>query len=146
MTTAEIGEDFISHHGILGMKWGEHHRQQHSKSPQPVKVSESVGGNYVKTRLATSGGESHPAHPQAVQIAATRQKLKKSGVHTLSNDELQALVVRGNLEQQAHSLETRRSVGRQFVEQQKAQAAAHPITTVRRVRKGVKAVSLALPI
>ena len=56
------------------------------------------------------------------------------------------LVVRGNLEQQAHSLETRRSVGRQFVEQQKAQAAAHPITTVRRVRKGVKAVSLALPI
>lgn len=91
-----IAEDLLAHHGIKGMKWGV--RRDMPSGPTAVGVEQRG------KRLKTSGGENQPAHPDAVAAAAARQKAKKSGVASLSNQELQAFTARANLERQFRSL------------------------------------------
>lgn len=64
------------------------------KNAKPVEVRD-----YGKKGLKVGGGKGHGASVEAILSAAGRQKAHASGVHTLSNDELRAVVNRMNLEQ-----------------------------------------------
>jgi hypothetical protein len=88
-------DDVLAHFGVKGMKWG-----QHKKSGPTAEVTVNTSGKKIKT----SGGEGLPATKEAVTTAGARQKAKKSGVRSLSNDELQAAVRRMQLETQFSQL------------------------------------------
>ena len=90
-----VGE-ILSHHGVLGMKWGQRRSREELAS---VSVKTRSGPQH-KTIIKTKGGRGIAAHPDAIAAKVATQKLKKSGVHTLSNDELQKLATRTNLENQ----------------------------------------------
>lgn len=71
--------DILEHHGIKGMKWG--------------------------VRSASSKAEEHTASPDHLMVQAAKAKAKSGGVKALSNEELQKIVTRLNLEQQHRNLE-----------------------------------------
>jgi hypothetical protein len=136
-----MGEEFLAHYGVLGMKWGQHRERMRSlnatkaataeaknlrgRSPAPIRVQPTIGKTgFSKTRVDTIGGEDHPAHKDAIDAAISRQKLAKSGHAALSNQELRDLSTRLQLENQVTMLT--KSKGRHFVtkafEQQQQQA------------------------
>jgi hypothetical protein len=86
-------EDILSHHGIKGMKWGV--RRRDTGGPQAVVVRDKGKG------LKTSGGQGHPAHPDAIRSRKASQVVKKSGTKALSDQELNDFVKRIDLEQRA---------------------------------------------
>lgn len=97
------GRQFLAHHGILGMKWG--HRNKSDKQvtpPKPVVVGQKR--TLGKTKLVSAGGKDHPAHPDAISAAEKKQKMKKSGVSSLSNQELEQLAKRMQLESNVNRL------------------------------------------
>lgn len=107
MDTAEVIEDVLEHHGVLGMKWGV--RGARSSS---VTVSSKRIGKGIKT----TGGHGHPAHTDAIRTAKLGQIQRKSGIKALSNDDLQNYTKRLNLEQNAKRLDYETSTaGRKFV-------------------------------
>lgn len=69
-------EDFLAHHGIKGMKWG---------------VRKAENG---------SGSSGLPASVDSKTAAASREKINVGGTKALSNQELQGLINRMNLEKQ----------------------------------------------
>ena len=87
-------EDILAHHGVKGMKWGV-------RRSGPTAVSVSDRRKSVKTR----GGKGLPAHPDAIPARVIGQKVKKSGLKALSDDELQAYAKRMNLEQNVQRLQ-----------------------------------------
>lgn len=96
LASKEVVDHILSHHGVLGMKWG---RRRSRSELASVSVSERSNPQH-KTILKTKGGKGIPAHPDAVAAKVITQKLKKSGTHALSNKELQDLATRTNLESQ----------------------------------------------
>lgn len=105
--SAQAGREFISHHGVKGMKWG----QRKGRTPAPVSAQAmSIVKNpkNTKTKIKAVGGHNHPATADAIKAAVSAQKLKKSGHHALTNQELQDLASRLNLEQQVSSLISKR--------------------------------------
>lgn len=96
----DSSEDFLSHYGIKGMKWG-------------VRRSERQLEKARKRRAASSEDSRSAQDAQA--------KVKKGSVDALSNKELQSMVTRMNLEQQFATLNEKanaktKSAGRQFAE------------------------------
>lgn len=87
--------DFLAHFGVKGMKWGV--RKNRSSR---VTVDTGPGG-----RIKTRGGHDRPPAADAVKAARLRQRAKKSRVTSLSNDELQTLLKRMNLEKQYKDLQ-----------------------------------------
>jgi 2'-5' RNA ligase len=83
-------DEILEHHGVRGMRWGV--RRKNIGSPNEVTVSVDKG------KLKAKGGEGHGPSEEAKAAAATKQKAKASGVHSLSNEEIQAAVTRMNLE------------------------------------------------
>jgi 2'-5' RNA ligase len=115
MTQSALGEEFVlTHYGVKGMKWGVR-RAASPREAQAQSVVRSVG----KTKVKATGGENQPAHIDAIKAATFKQKLKKSGHASLSNQELQDLANRLNLEQQVSRLMSTptkaTSPGKQFV-------------------------------
>jgi len=153
-TEQEIGLEILEHFGVKGMHWGIRREELRTASatrrgaketerrikraPSPVRVVDTIGSSSVsKTKLKAVGGEDHPAHEDAIKVAAARQKMKKSGIHTLSNAELQQMAARMNLESQVHSLNSRRkkSIGQGFVDAHLAKAQQDPFGTVMKAHK-----------
>lgn len=91
--------DVLSHYGIKGMHWGQ--RKDRGSNGGPVAVTtRAKPGRLVKAE----GGKHHPPHEDAVRIAVSRQKARKSTTDSLSNTELRDLVNRLNLEKQYSDL------------------------------------------
>lgn len=129
MTTAV--DDFFAHHGIKGMKWGV-------RRSNPSHVS--------------SGGKSHAKNmanvsEDAAKANAAKAKIKTSGgTHTLSNQELQHLVNRMNLEQQYSRLSTqagRKNAGSKFAKEILLNVAKQQVTGLAS-KAATKAVASAL--
>jgi len=116
--TFELGEAFLIHYGVKGMHWGIR-RDRPSPTAVAIEANSKVPrGKYRKTKIQTTGGENHPAHTDALKVAAARAKLKKSGTAALSNKELQDMQTRLNLERNVSTLvreSTRTGKGRKFV-------------------------------
>lgn len=72
-------DEVLAHYGVKGMRWG--------------------------VRRGSSGSISHPASEDAQAASAAKSKVKAGGTKALSNQELQALVQRMNLEQQLSRLQ-----------------------------------------
>jgi hypothetical protein len=141
-TTAEVGKEFITHHGVLGMKWG-FRKTSEVPSPRAADATSIVPhAKLGKTKIQTKGGENHPAHADAIRTALAQQKLSKSGVHALSNKELSDVASRMNLEQQVHALNSKRpkSLGQKFLAEQVNQAQKDPSGYQEKVNRGVEAV------
>lgn len=88
--------NILAHHGVKGMKWGVRKARGETREVSAETSTNRVG----KATIKTSGGENHPAHPDAIAARVIRQKLVKSGSHSLSNAEIQQLANRYNLENQ----------------------------------------------
>lgn len=111
-STLERGLRAVSelfHHGVKGQKWGVRKRDS---SPVDTTVSQKRPG----TRVTAKGGENQPASDDAKKAASTARKAKASTVDSLSNQELQDLVRRMNLEAQYTQLSANReSAGAKFI-------------------------------
>lgn len=88
-------ETYLEHYGVKGMRWGKT-----TKSAPTSEVSVTQKGK----KLKTSGGQGVKPHADAVTAAKTKQQVSASGVHSVSNKDLQALAQRMNLEQQVDRL------------------------------------------
>jgi 2'-5' RNA ligase len=108
-TTAEKAEagaarvNELFHFGVKGMKWGV--RKERS-SPKPGETEATTKTTRRgKASIKVAGGKGVAAHPDAVAAKVANRKAKKSGVNSLSNQELQALITRMNMEQQLTRLQ-----------------------------------------
>jgi hypothetical protein len=128
MTTDErVDALFLEHFGVKGMKWGVRRGDRISGTPTEAMARQVVTKNKAsKTKIQTAGGENHPATQDAVNAALSKQKLKKSGVHALSNQELLDLQTRMNLEQNVTRL-VGGGKGQGFVAKEIASAKRDPI-------------------
>lgn len=102
---ARAGYDFLEHFGVRGMKWGV---RKDTEGPSLVTTRTHTrartGLTKTETKVKAKGGEGHDAHPDAVKAAAKKQKLKKSGVAALSDQELRDVITRAQLESQAQAV------------------------------------------
>jgi hypothetical protein len=81
-TFVDVGEKFVAHYGIRGMKWGRRTKSSSSKAPET---------------------DDAPEHTRARQLHRTAQT---QGTRKLTNKDLQDLTQRLNLEQQYSRLTT----------------------------------------
>lgn len=102
----EVIENIIEHHGVKGMKWGVRRNR-----PSAVTVSDKG------KKLKTSGGHGLPAHSDAIPARVVGQKIKKSGMKSVSDAELQAYAKRIQMEQNISRLMyNEKSGGARFVD------------------------------
>lgn len=97
MDSATAVQNILAHHGIKGMRWGVRKGHSRSSGPEDVSVKTDTGPT-GKASVKTSGGSGHPPHPDSVAARVVQQKLAKSGSHALSNEEIQNLLTRTDLE------------------------------------------------
>lgn len=107
-------EDAVQY-GKLGMRWGVTTRSDGTKVGKPrageVEVK-AVPGRKVKT----SGGAGKPASEDAIRAKVGRQVAKKSSTDALSNQELQAVVQRMQLEANYRRLSSEdKTAGQKFI-------------------------------
>jgi 2'-5' RNA ligase len=126
-----LGEAFIEHFGVKGMRWG-FRRSGTTSTPVSSKSTHTLLRGHAK--VDTEGGQHHPAHEDAVKVAEARQKLTKSGAAALSNKELQDVATRINLENQVAILTSHK--GKKFVSNQLSEEGKN--ITRRGIRVGVR--------
>jgi len=102
MSTSEVVEKVLAHHGVKGMKWGV--RRKATVGPTEVIVRDSRFPG--SKRLKTTGGKGHPATDEAVRTRAIGQIGRKSGTKALTNKQLEDYNKRMNLEQNFNRLST----------------------------------------
>jgi hypothetical protein len=100
MDGAQAVANVLEHFGTKGMKWGI--RKERSSA---VSVTQKPSSRVPGRRLKTKGGFGRSASEEAIVSRTTGQVIRKSGVHALSNKELQDYTKRLNLEQQAKRLQ-----------------------------------------
>lgn len=104
----------LKQYGVKGMRWG--HRKD-----APSKTQVGVDGKGRIKKVVLSKGQREDAKPSddAARAAIAKAKVRaKGGTDTLTNQELQSLVQRMNLEKQYASLQgqtKRKSAGQKFV-------------------------------
>jgi hypothetical protein len=105
-------------------------------APKDVTIDSKLRVNKYKTKA--KGGQKQPVSTDAVNSIVSRRKLKKSGMDSLSNQELKDLSTRLNLEMQVSSLSSKRpsSAKDKFV----GEALKDPQKTYERTAKGAEAI------
>jgi hypothetical protein len=130
----ETVDDVLAHYGVLGMKWGQHLKSHGVKATAKKATADAKAHvkKDIKERTSTEttvrakpgqlvrvvGGNQRSAHNDAVTARTAEQIAKRNTLDALSNDDLQKLVTRMNLESQYRNLavnETRASAGEKFV-------------------------------
>lgn len=95
------GDDkFISHYGIKGMRWGVRRK----RSAEADAIAKASGRNILEIKKKQKPDTRSEDAKRAGELAA---KVKKSGTKSLSNDELQDLIKRMNLESQYSTITTK---------------------------------------
>lgn len=108
----KVGAADALQYGRKGMRWGVTTLPDGSTKGTPVAVK-AVPGKGVKT----SGGKGVKPSEDAIKVATKKQIAKKSTTDALSNQELQAVVTRMQLEANYQRLSAQtKSPGRQFIE------------------------------
>jgi hypothetical protein len=103
-----LNGDELEHYGVKGMRWGVRRETEVT-----TQTHVDTGLRRRRTRVRTEGGESQPAHHDAVKAAVAKQIVKKSGTDALSTQELRDLANRLQVENQVGILMS--SKGKQFV-------------------------------
>ncbi len=91
-----VVDNILAHYGKSGMRWGK----RGTAVSGPTDVTVKTSGSNIKT----SGGKKQPPSVDAINARVTSQKLKKSGMNSLSNKEMQDLALRVNLEKQMSTI------------------------------------------
>lgn len=108
MSTSDIVNDILSHHGVKGQRWGL--RRKSTVGAQEVVISDK------RKKIKTSGGGGHSAHPDAVRARTVGQIGKKSGPKALSNQDLHTYTTRINMEQSFKRVQySQKNAGARFV-------------------------------
>jgi hypothetical protein len=94
--------DLLAHYGVKGMHWGV--RRSENSGPVSTAIVQKKPGGPVKIKTSKGGGLQPSS--DAVKAATFKQRAKKSGAQSLSNEELQTLVTRLNLEKQYKNLQS----------------------------------------
>ena len=100
----------LLHYGVKGMKWGQRKASSIPAVPQPVSVSTKTRKS-GKAVIKTKGGKAQPAAKDAIDAKIVIQKAKKSGINSLSNEELRTLTARLDLEQKVSKLAGDKTAG-----------------------------------
>lgn len=115
-------DDVLAHYGIKGMKWGvrrtpEQLRRARGKLPWEGKVQERRERKAAQARQKTAD-KARPASDDARRASEARRVARNAGVAKLSNQDLQHLVNRMNLENQYTKLlgDDQKSTGRKFID------------------------------
>lgn len=132
--TVDLGKAFLEHHGVKGMKWGVRKgalqqrvhenrvkveaTRREKRPARDVRAYDTIGtSKRQKSSIDTKGGEDHPPTLDAIKVASSQQKMKKSGLKALSNQELQEMERRLNLEASVKRLtEGEKTAGQKFVD------------------------------
>jgi hypothetical protein len=106
-------ENILAHFGVRGMRWGV--RRKATVGPQEVFVSRSrVPGS---KRLKAKGGGGHPSTKEGLSAREIGQIGKKSGLHALSDQQLNQYARRIQLEQNVARLQyNEKTRGAKFVD------------------------------
>jgi hypothetical protein len=135
----EFVDDFLTHVGVKGMKWGVR------KAPSARGLSTTVKpSRFRKTKVKVKGGRAHPAVPEAISAREKQRILKKSGVNALSNKDLQELQTRLNLEQNVSRMSKGRvNSGKQWAEEELKKAGSARLKARRAVKGAAKVAAVA---
>ena len=132
MSTLSIGQaavkDALAHYGVKGMKWGV--RQKSGKATE-AHVRTIKQRKHMKTKVAVRGGRGQPAVKEAIDVRVLQQTLKKSGPNALTNNQLQIMATRLNLEQNVSRLSNTKtnSVGKKWAQDELKKEGSRRIST-----------------
>ena len=145
-TSDDIAKAFVLPPGLsapahirLARRAGSKLSRKGAPEAVPAQATSHVPrGSRLHTKVKTEGGQNHPAHEDAIKVARSQAKLKKSGPAALSNQELRDVSTRLQLEQQVKQLST--PGGKRFVTgflKTQGQQSAGRVVTRKAVARGL---------
>lgn len=87
-------DNILKHFGVRGMHWGVRRSKAELSGPTPVVLKIKPG-----EKVVAKGGKRQPTAEDAINAAVLKQRAKASGSQALSNQDLQQVINRMNLEQ-----------------------------------------------
>lgn len=102
---SEKVENVLAHYGKKGMRWGV----------RSASGASAVSVTQKGKKLKSKGGKGHKPSKDAINAKEFGQVKKKSGVHALTNEQLQAYQKRLNLEQSVKQLEVKQPGAKNWI-------------------------------